>query len=370
MKQFTTRQIILLSVLLETNITLLHAPSQAGAFAEQHAYCTCLIAAIVLCLPIWTFLKLGQRFPDQDLFQAMVSSHPLIGRILLMIYFVLFLIVFSRDLWIITDLAKVLLLQLTPFFMISLIVLLTIVFMAKGGINTIVNLSEIFIPISILTLLTMPFFFGINMDFLELRPFLHPNMAGIMKGSWYMFSYMADILMIPFVLQGKNYRAPGAWWGHLVGTAFMVMIITLMQLVIGVPILMRLFYPSYELARQLYVTDFLDRFDIFVGGFTIPAILIKLGMDLYVLSMAIKRLFPQVKGDLMVWPVGLLGYICSFIMFSNIIQIYDFSREWTVMVMMFLVVLPLVLCMLLRPKRTGETEKSRMKQDLGDDAVH
>lgn len=366
MKQFTTRQIILLSVLLETHVTLIHAPSQAAAFAEQHAYWTCVIAAIVLCLPMWAFLKLGQRFPGQDLFQAMVSSNPFIGRILLMIYFVLFLIVFSRDLWIITDLAKTILLPLTPFFMISLIVLLTIVFMVKGGINTIVNLSEFFIPISILILLMMPFALGTNMDFSELRPFLYPNMTGIMKGSWYIFSYMADILMIPFVLQGKNYRSPGVWWGHLIGTAFMVMIVTLMQLVIGVPILMKLFYPSYELARQLYLTDFLDRFDIFVGGFTIPALLIKLGMDLYVLSMAIKRLFPRIKGALMVWPVGLLGYLCSFIVFSNIIQIYDFSREWTVMMMMFLVVLPWVLWLLLRPKPEEDSEyhkPSREKQD-------
>jgi spore germination protein len=352
MKQFTTRQIILLSVLLETNITFLHAPSQAGAFAEQHAYCTCVVAAIVLCLPIWAFLHLGKRFPDQDLFQAIVSSSPLLGRILLLVYFVLFLIIFSRDLWIITDVTKALLLLQTPFFMISIIVLLTIVFMAKGGMNTIVNLSEIFIPISILTLLTMPFFFGMNMDVSELRPLLHPNMTGIMKGSWYMFSYMADILMLPFVLQGKNYRPSGVWWGHLTGTSFMVMIVMLMQMVIGTPILMRLFYPSYELARQLYVTDFLDRFDIFVGEFMIPSLLIRLGMDLYVLSMTIKRLLPQVRGALMVWPVGLLGYVCSFIVFSNIIQIYNFSREWTVVMMMFFVALPLVLCLLLRPKST------------------
>lgn len=183
MNQFTTRQLILLSVLLEVNITFVHTPSQAGAFAGQHAYCTCIVAAIVLCLPIWAYLKLGQRFPNQDLFQTMVSSNPLIGRMLLLTYFVLFLILFSRDLWIITDLTKTILLQLTPFFIISLIVMLSIVFMAKGGINTIMNLSETFMPISILTLLTMPFFFGNNMEFSELRPFLHPNMTGIMKGA-------------------------------------------------------------------------------------------------------------------------------------------------------------------------------------------
>lgn len=185
-----------------------------------------------------------------------------------------------------------------------------------------------------------------------------------------MFSYMADILMIPFVLQGKNYRPSGAWWGHLIGTAFMILMVTLMQVVIGVPILMRLFYPSYELARQLYLTDFLDRFDIFVGGLMIPASLIKLAMDLYVLSMAIKRLFPHVQGALMVWPVGLLGYVSSFIIFSNSIQIYDFSREWTMVMIMFFIIMPLVLCLLLRPNNKGKEQGMENKARLGNDPVH
>ncbi|MFK4301808.1 MULTISPECIES: hypothetical protein [unclassified Paenibacillus] len=58
MEQSTTRQIILLSVLLETNITLLHAPSQAAAFAERHAYWTCVVAAIV---PVLRPKRIGEE---------------------------------------------------------------------------------------------------------------------------------------------------------------------------------------------------------------------------------------------------------------------------------------------------------------------
>lgn len=158
MKQFTTRQIVLLSVLMEVGITLIHAPAQAADHANQHAYWTCIIAAIVLCLPICAMLKLKRRFPDQDLMQAMVSSHPVSGRVLLAIYFILFLIIFARDLRIITDLVEVVLLPLTPIVVVSLIVLLTMAFMVKGGISTLVNMTEIFVPLLIVTLLTMPLF--------------------------------------------------------------------------------------------------------------------------------------------------------------------------------------------------------------------
>ncbi|QDY84554.1 GerAB/ArcD/ProY family transporter [Paenibacillus polymyxa] len=382
MKQFTTRQIVLLGVLMESGITLIHAPAQAADYANQHAYWTCVVAAIVLCLPIWAMLRIKRRFPDQDLMQAMVSSHPVLGRALLAIYLILFLIIFARDLRIITDLVEVVLLPLTPIVITSLILLLTLVFMAKGGISTMVNMGEIFVPLLIVTLLTMPLFFGRNMDFSMLRPYLHPEVEGVIKGSWRMLGYMVDILIVPFVLPGKSYNGRSAWFGHLTGTVYLILLVLLSELVIGVPILSRLFYPSYELVRQLQLTDFLDRFDLFVAALTVPTFLIKIGVDLYVISLAVKRMFTQVWGSLMVWPVGLLGYVCSFMLFSNTVQIYDFSREWTAVMVIFFVFMPLVLWMLLRPKskRNDNEDKSSSSRERdrndekegqqGSEAVH
>ncbi|WP_179030910.1 GerAB/ArcD/ProY family transporter [Paenibacillus kribbensis] len=366
MKQFTTRQIVLLSMLMEVSITGMHAPTQAADYAHQHAYWTCAMAAIVICLPIWAMLRLKRRFPDQDLLQAIVSSHPVLGRMLLAMYFILFLILFARDLRIMTDLVEVTLLPLTPIVVISLILLLTLTFMAKGGISTIVNMAEFTVPALIMTLLTMPLFFGHNIDFSAMRPYLHPDIGGLVKGSWRMLGYMADLMILPFIISGRSYNARSAWLGHLIGTVFMIIIVLLEELVIGVPIMSRLFYPTYELARQLQLTDFLDRFDLFVGALTVPTLLTKIGVDLYVTSLSVKRMFAHTRGGLMVWPVGLLGYVCSFMLFSNIVQIYDFSREWTVVMIVFFVVMPFVLWLLLRPKPkedSGDYKPSGEKQE-------
>ncbi|TKH45702.1 spore gernimation protein [Paenibacillus terrae] len=366
MRQFTTRQIIMLSVLMEVSITLVHAPGQAADYAHQHAYWTCAIAAIVICLPIWAMLKLKQRFPDQDLLQTIVSSHPVLGRMLLVAYLILFLILFARDLRIMTDFVEIVLLPITPIVVVSLILLLTLTFMAKGGINTIVNMAELFVPWLLLTLLTMPLFFGNNMDFSVMRPLLHPDIGGVIQGSWRMLGYMADILLLPLAISGRIFNGRSVWLGHCIGTAFMIMLVLLEELVIGVPIMSRLFYPSYELVRQLRLTDFLDRFDLFIVALTVPTLLTKMGFDLYVISLTVKRMFAPAWGSLIVWPVGLLGYVCSFMLFSNIIQIYDFSREWTVVMIVFFVFMPLVLWLLLRPKPKkdrGDPKPSEEKQD-------
>jgi spore germination protein len=369
MKQFTTRQIVLLGVLMEVSITLVNTPTQAADYAHQHAYWTCAMAAIVICLPIWAMLKLKRRFPDQDLLQAIVSSHPVLGRMLLAMYLILFLIIFARDLRIITDLVEVVLLPMTPIVVISLIMLLTLVFMAKGGIRTIVGMVEFTVPMLITTLLTTPLFFGHNIDFSAMRPFLHPDIGGVVKGSWRMLGYMADLMILPFIISGRSYNARNAWLGHLIGTVFLIVIVLLEELVIGVPTLSRLFYPTYELARQLQLTDFLDRFDLFVGALTVPTLLTKIGADLYVITLTVKRMFSHTLGSLMVWPMGLLGYVCSFMLFSNIVQIYNFSREWTVVMIVFFVVMPFVLWLLLRPKPKedgGDYKPVGGKQDSTD----
>lgn len=203
------------------------------------------------------------------------------------------------------------------------------------------------------------------MDFSVLRPYLHPEVDGVIKGSWRMLGYMADILMVPFVISGKSYNGRSAWYGHLLGTAFLTMLVLLSELVIGVPIFSRLFYPSYELVRQLQLTDFLDRFDLFVAALTVPTFLTKIGIDLYVTSLAVKRMFSHAWGSLMVWPVGLLGYVCSFMLFSNIVQVFDFSREWTAVMIIFLYLCPWYYGCYSDPNLKGKAEMIRHLTESG-----
>lgn len=65
---------------------------------------------------------------------------------------------------------------------------------------------------------------------------------------------------------------------------------------IGVPIASRLVYPSYELARQLQISDFLDRFDLALAAATLPAMITKIAFDLYFVCWGLKRMIPNVSG--------------------------------------------------------------------------
>jgi spore germination protein len=357
MKHFTSRQMVFLGMLMSITVTSFHAPAQAAEAAEQHMFLTPLPAALVLAFSVWLLSRVQRRFADQDLFAALISRFPAIGRLLVLMYFVFNLVVLARDMRILTDHVAITLLPLTPVIATAFILLLTIIFMVKGGIGTLVGMAEMFIPFVIITAVTLPIFLGKAMDFSLLRPMLDFNPGGFVRGSWHMLAYMADLAVLPYVLSGDHYRLRSALGGVLGSAILLMMLLLLQQTVLGPLITARLTFPSYEIARQLQVTDFLDRFDLLIAAMTLPAVIIKVGFDLYVLCSASRRLLPAVKGELTVLPIGILGFVCTFWFFENLPQVFAFSREWTVYVLIFYVVLPVVFLLMLHPKKEDREEE-------------
>lgn len=362
MKSFTARQIVFLGILMGLTITLVHAPAQAAEAAGQHTFLTPLPAALVLAFSVWVLSRIQRRFSGHDLFGALITRFPIFGRLLVILYFIFNLVVLARDMRLLTDYVAITLLPLTPIIATAFCLLLTIIFMVRGGIVTLVGMAEIYIPFLIATAIVMPIVLGKAMDFSLLRPMLHFHFGDFMRGSWNILAYMGDLAVLPYVLPGKNYRIRSALGGVLGCTLLLMILLLLQQTVLGPPITARLSFPSYEIARQLQITDFLDRFDLLIGGMTLPTVIIKVGFDLYVLCSASRRLLPSVKGELTVLPVGILGFVCTFWFFENLPQVFAFSKEWAVFVLFFYVLLPVVLLFMLHPKKEGRAEGDAQPQ--------
>ncbi|MFP3786420.1 GerAB/ArcD/ProY family transporter, partial [Burkholderia sp. SIMBA_024] len=95
----------------------------------------------------------------------------------------------------------------------------------------------------------------------------------------YIFSFYGEMIALPFVIKGSDFRFKSALWGILISGVLMMLIMVETITAIGVPIASRLVYPSYELARQLQISDFLDRFDLELAAATLPSIITKIAFD-------------------------------------------------------------------------------------------
>ncbi|QOS81525.1 endospore germination permease [Paenibacillus sp. JNUCC31] len=361
----TSRQLVLFVMLLSITGTLIQSHAQAIYHAEQHAYLSYIPLFLVMVCSMWMLSRVQRRFSNQDLFESLVERHPFMGRVIALLYILFFLFVFARDVRLIGDYVSITLLETTPISIIVLSLLFMAVFIVRGGLGSLIGMSELYVTLFILISLIVPFMLIKQVDLANLMPYFDVDVAGVGKGSWYIFSFFGEVVALPFVVKGSDFKFKSVLWGITISAVLMMLILVETITSIGVPIASRLVYPSYELARQLQISDFLDRFDLALAAATLPAMITKIAFDLYFVCWGLKRMIPKVSGKIMTGPVALVGFVCAFWFFKNAIQLFRFTREWTWIAIVFEVLFPIILFVFLRPRKKDvrhATDNQKQKQ--------
>lgn len=360
----THRQIVLLVLLLSITGTLIQPHAQAIFYAEQHAYLSYVPVVLVMMASLWLISRVQRRFPNQDLFESLIQRFPFLGRVMGFLYILFFFFVFARDIRLSGDYVSITLLENTPISIIVLSMVVMGVFIVRGGLGSLIGMAELYVTLFLLISVIIPFMLiqQVNMD--NLMPYFHVDAAGVGKGSWYIFSFYGEMIALPFVIKGSDFRFKSVLGGMIISALLMMLILVETITAIGVPIASRLVYPSYELARQLQISDFLDRFDLALAAATMPTMITKIAFDLYFVCWGLKRMIPKVSGKMMTGPVALVGFVCAFWFFRNAIQLNRFTREWTWIAIVFEALFPIVLFLFLRPRKKDNKESTQ--QGSGD----
>lgn len=87
----TSRQLVLLVLLLSMTGTLIQPHAQAIYYAEQHAYLSYVPVVLVMIISMLMVSRIQRRFPNQDLFEALVERFPFMGRLAGVMYILFFL---------------------------------------------------------------------------------------------------------------------------------------------------------------------------------------------------------------------------------------------------------------------------------------
>lgn len=342
---------VLIIMLLSLSGTLLQPHAQAIFYAKQHAYLCYVPVVLVMLASMWMLSRVQRRFPDKDLFESLVERFPFLGRLMGSLYILFFFFVLARDIRLTGDYVSITLLETTPISIIVLTLIIMAVFIVRGGLGSLIGMVELYMALFILNSIIIPFMLiqQINLD--HLKPFFDMDIAGIGTGSWYIFSFFGEMIALPFVVRGSDFRVKSIFSGTILTGLLMMLIVVETIAAIGVPIASRLVYPSYELARQLQISDFLDRFDLPLAALTLPCIITKIAFDLYFVCWGLKRMIPQVSGKVLTGPIALLGFVCAFWFFRNAVQLNRFTREWMWVAIVFEILFPIVLFLFLRPRK-------------------
>jgi spore germination protein len=347
----TPRQIVLLGVTYLINLTIVIMPGQLINSAHQHSYLSFLPAGAVVLIMLFVLTRSSLRFPGQDLFQSLSSRFPFIGRGIVTLYILFFFWVMVRDIRTMTDYTNIVLLPITPILIIALCITATAVYVARGGAKTIISITELYGPIVMVNLCIIPIIAVRDFDFGLMRPALFVNWRNVSEGSWYIVAYLGQLLILPFIFSGKDYKFKYGLYSMLISLGFLMILTVMPILVLGVEVSERATYPVYDLVRELRITDFLDRFDLILAAMWYPSTLLNIAISLYIVCYGLKTVIPSVSGKMMAAPVGLFAYSCAFWFYENSVQLALFNRVWTLIALLFIVVLPLLIFTIHRPAK-------------------
>jgi spore germination protein len=304
-----------------------------------------------MCLSLWLLAKVMSRFPDQDLFQAMIKRFPVFGRTVAFMFVGNFFTILVRDIRTVVDFINLALLPTTPLWVLSALSVFTIVLIAHGGVETLGRMTELYAPILITVIVLVPFVLLKEFDETLLMPYFKVDFLGVAQGSWFVVAYIGEIIALPFLFTGRTFQFKYGLKGLLLGTSLLLILVVSAQFILGTHLIIRTLYPTYELVRQLKITDFLDRFDLPLVGIWLPSMLTKIAYSLFLVCHGLKRIVPDLPARLSVSSIGVLGFVCSFWFFQNAIQLFNFNRTWTVIALFFEVFIPIMLFFVLKPKK-------------------
>jgi spore germination protein len=343
MQRFSAWQVLLVGVAYTLNATLVNLNNQVVGSVGRLSWLSYLWAILPALLSLYLLGRVAVRNPDKTVLEAAIDQFPWVGRLITMAYIGLFFIILTRDLRMILDFVHLTLLQFTPVEVIGILVALTLIFNCRSKLIENVRLNELW---QVLLMLTIVFILLFSLRDVKLDNFLPMFNEGIghsFLGSWFLLAYLGEVVILPLLFPGRNFRKPYGMLGLGIGVLLLEILNFSQISVLGAELVTRFHYPNYVLVQQIRLTDFLDRFDLIVVSIWLPAMIVKTSFSLYFVVRAICLIVPKAEHKVLSAPVGLLSLVCSFWFYEGAIQLFQLNRTWPALAMIPQYLLPVMI---------------------------
>lgn len=358
MEAISRRQLYLIGVTHALSTALLGVIVQVVQKAKADAWMTVPLSALFAFLPLALLVATASRFPGQDLFSALARRHPVAGRFTGMLYLLFFFVILCRDYRAIVLFINMTLLEFTPLLVVALLILVCVVYMARGGLEVLARSAELWMVLLLASIILIPILLMSEFQPQNLQPLLYNGVMPLVHGGWYLFPFFGEIMVLALLAGYPVFDLKTAAKSLLVsaGAIFVMTFCTI--LVLSANVASRINFPVYEMIRQIHLTDFLDRLELPLVAIWMPSMFVKIGIGMFVLSHGLKQLFPVLSARELILPFGTLALVCAFWLFRDLSELLLFNRPWPYVALVFQFAIPLLLFLFLRPGRRRKNPPS------------
>ncbi len=320
--KISEKQFIVLLSLYIIGSAILVIPSIIVSIAKQDAWITSILTIIIALGIMPLYIALGKRYPTM-LFTEFTEEilGKWIGKVFSIIFLTFPVIAGSLTLYNIGDFIITQVMPETPIVPIYVFVLSVSLFGVRLGLEVLARSGEILFPwvVALFSLLVLFLTKQINFD--HFQPFFTMGLRPIFISTVHFLTFpfldtVVFLMIFPYVKWTSKKRTP-VYIGTLIGGVFLIIIIFLCVLVLGVDQTSTRLSPTYLLAKEINVTNFITRIEVIVAIIWFISIFFKLSILLFVLNLGVAQLFNLTTYRFLTLPLGLLFLASSNIFVPN-----------------------------------------------------
>lgn len=267
-----------------------------STIAEQDSWFSILLGMVLIIPFFCMYAKLATLYPGKNLYEMAYASLGKIGGFAVTFLFTAYSLMLGG--LVIRNFAEfiqtVSFLE-TPQFMVSIILGLLAFWIVKVGIGIVGRGANLMGPFVIVVILATVLMTVNKMDISYLKPILNQKLDKIFYCSIYSFAFpfgevVLFMIVMPCLPKGESpYKA--YLHGLLIGGTLLAIGMLRNILVLGVPTVHCLYFPSYAAVGFIDIGDFINRIEVLVSGNFIISGLVKISICLYCVCKGLSRMF-------------------------------------------------------------------------------
>lgn len=334
-EKISINQFTILVFMLTIGSAILLTPQYLAQAAKQDAWIATFIGVLLGLLFILLFMIIGNRYPDMSLMEYNEKIlGKWLGKFVSLLYIFYFFIISAQVLREIGYFITAQIMPETPITAIHIIFACVVVYAVRLGLEVIARTAEIFVPWVLLLLLILIVFLMPEAELEKLQPILEEGMTPVFQGALHLsiltFLQLSILLMLfPNVNSPKKIRA-SFLAGASIGGGIVFLIVLISILVLGAEVTARQIYPSFILAKQINVADFLTRIEVLMAGIWFISIFFKLTLSFYAASAGLAQTLNLGNYRILTFPLAIILIVFAIVIYPDLAYFDEVVR--TVMI--------------------------------------
>ncbi|MGE5421645.1 MAG: GerAB/ArcD/ProY family transporter [Ignavibacteriales bacterium] len=365
--QISIRQVWLLISTSIISVALIFQPAYIVRAAGKDAWLAVAITAAI-AIPTAVLVVLpGLRFPGQSFAQyaeSILGTIP--GKLISLVYVIIFTILLADVLRQFGDLFTVGIMPYTPISIFIGILLLVSSFTVHAGIKVLARAAEIIGPLVFLFIYLVLIFSLPHADVSNISPILEQGWGPVLSGVSAQMPFMPQIIITAFLLDKvKNPQSViKAALGYVLLVGFTLTIICLfITMVFSEEYANMLFVPLLTLSRLIEIPGSLAKVDPGIVALWILGGFLKISVLHYIIVTTLKDIIGMRDYRPLILPTGLIAASLSLLMFSNFIEIENFTlKAMSIYHSVFFIGIPALMLLVAVLRHKGESTVTVLRE--------